>query len=256
MLCKRVCNERLCLRLIPVTNLIVKLLNLDAGILQSLYRELCSVLSIYVLRVTLDHDVGNLAIAVDITVVVEVSDDLALHGSGLTSVTSYVADLHVTICPSLLFLSIRLSVDVYERNVCCGYHIGDGCCGRRVNRVDDETVNTLGDEVLNLVGLCSLVVCTIHDLDVLCLEAEGYEIVLKLISEKGHEVIRELIDTYADLLIGKIRIRCSCSCLCCCLRSCLCSGCSGLCRCCSRSCCSSLCRLRAAASCEHRNCHC
>ena len=215
VLCKGVSNELLSLLLLPHTNLLIQLVNLKAGILKSLDGELGTILSINVLRVTLDHDVIDLAVAVEVYLLkAKVSNQLTLHGTGLTSVASDIADLHVVVSPSLLFLSIRLTVDVNQRDVSISYHVCDGCCGRRVNRVDDENVNTLSDEVLNLVGLSSLVVSAINDGDVLRLEALSLKIGLQFVSEQGHEVIGELVNADADLLVCKITGSCLCCCLC------------------------------------------
>ena len=67
---------------LSVNNLVINFINFKACILQSLYRELGTILSVYVLRVTLDHDVLDLAIAVEVNLILaEVNDDLALHCS-------------------------------------------------------------------------------------------------------------------------------------------------------------------------------
>ena len=251
ILSKSISNDLLCLILLPVTNLICQAVNFKSSILKSFYRELGTILSIYVLRITLNHDVINFTVLVQIdSIKSKISNDLALESTGLTSIATYIGNIHVLICPSLLLSCIRLTVDVYQRNVCCNYFISNGCCGRRVNRVDNHNINTLSDEVIDLSGLGSLVISTIYDFNVLSFESLALQIALQLGTEQGHEVIRELINTYTNFFVCQITIYC----LSCCI--------SGICCVCFLSCCIlSSCRfggcffLFAAASCDYRSYH-
>ena len=222
-----------------------------SGILKSFYRELGTILSIYVLRITLNHDVINFTVLVQIdSIKSKISNDLALESTGLTSIATYIGNIHVLICPSLLLSCIRLTVDVYQRNVCCNYFISNGSCGRRVNRVDNHNINTLSDEVIDLSGLGSLVISTIYDFNVLSFESLALQIALQLGTEQGHEVISELINTYTNFFVCQITIYCISCCI------------SGICCVCFLSCCIlSSCRfggcffLFAAASCDYRSYH-
>ena len=65
---------------------------------------------------------------------------------------------------------------------------------------NDEHVAAVGDEVLDLVSLCSLVISAILDCDILFSKSKRDEVIFKLCSEQCHEVISELINTYANLL--------------------------------------------------------
>ena len=67
------------LNLIPHTNLLIKLVNFEACVCQSLDGELCTILSVNVLGIALDHDVVDLAVLVEVnSVKAKVSNDLAL----------------------------------------------------------------------------------------------------------------------------------------------------------------------------------
>ena len=68
-----------------------KLFNFQTCICQCLYRELGSVLSIYVLRIALNHDVANFAIAVDIALVLGLNDLFTLICTGLSCISTYIS---------------------------------------------------------------------------------------------------------------------------------------------------------------------
>ncbi len=160
------------LNLIPHTNLIIQAVNFETSVCQSLNGELCTISCVDVLGVAFDHDVVDLAVLVEVnSVKAKVSDDLALESTGLTCVTAYIADIPIVVCPSLLLISIGLTVDVNQRDAGCYDLIGNCSCGRGVNQVDDQNVNAVSDEVVDLAGLCSLVICAVNDCDVLFCEA-------------------------------------------------------------------------------------
>ena len=64
ILSKSVCNDLLCLILLPVTNLIGEAFNLKTCIGKSLYGILGTILGINVLRITFYHNVLDFSIAV------------------------------------------------------------------------------------------------------------------------------------------------------------------------------------------------
>ena len=73
----------------------------------------------------------------------------------------------------------------------------------------------------DLAGLGSLVISTIYDFNVLSFESLALQIALQLGTEQGHEVIRELINTYTNFFVCQISIS---SCLCCCISGICCCG--------------------------------
>lgn len=100
-------HDLLALSLIPVASLLQQFLNLYASVGQSLHGILGSVLSVYVLGIALNHDVGHNAVAVGIAVVLKLCDLLALEGAGLSCVSANVCSLDSFVFPSLLFSGIR-----------------------------------------------------------------------------------------------------------------------------------------------------
>ena len=78
LLAPRILNDLLALCLIPVTSLKKKFFCFNTSVCKSFYRIFCSVLSIDVFRVTLNHDIGNFAVAIDITFVFCFKDFFAL----------------------------------------------------------------------------------------------------------------------------------------------------------------------------------
>ena len=90
-----VCSNLLTLVSCPVADLVVEALNSDACIFQSLDGELGTILCVDVLGVAFDHNVGDNAVAVCVALVRQSRDDFALIRTGLTSVSTDVADTGV-----------------------------------------------------------------------------------------------------------------------------------------------------------------
>ena len=158
-----VSNDLLAFCLIPVTTLLVKLLNFHTALCQSFDGVLCSVFCVNILRIAHYHNVANLAVAVEVTLVVCSQNDLALVFTGLSSICAYVCSCDTVSCPSVFLCCIRLTVDEYYRDVCCCTLVSYLLSCRRLYQVDDQDVNTLCDEVLDLVGLLCLVVLSVHN---------------------------------------------------------------------------------------------
>ena len=189
---KVVLADFLALVTVPVTALQVKLLNLNAGIGQSLDGVLGTQLSIDILGVALNHDVGNLAVAVDVALVLGVEDQLALEGAGLSSVAADVDQLVI----SGHLIGGGLTVDQDGGNIGT-LDGGDDLVGSGGhNGVDDQCVNALRDEGVDLLVLLGLVVVAGDNGDLVALALEDF---LQRITVGGHEGIVELVNADADL---------------------------------------------------------
>ena len=197
--------DLLALRLSPVADLVVEALDFDTGILESLDGELGAVLRVDVLGVALDHDVADLAVAVDVAVVRELCNDLALVGAGLTGVSADVADSGVVqnaLVGLVALVAEGLAVD--EDAGDAGVHdLGDRGIGRGgLHEVQNDSIHTLGDEVIDLVVLLGHVVLAVDDghivLDLIAVEA--LEVVEQLVAVEGHKVVVELVNCDADFI--------------------------------------------------------
>ena len=198
-------HDLLALGLIPVTNVLDQLLDLHAGIGQSLDGVLGTVLRIGVLGVADDHDVGNNAIAVDVALVGQSQNDLALVGTGLTSVSTDVANGGVVDDAGVGLVAVvaqGLTVDQNQRNA-SGNNLVDDDFGRGgLNQVADDDIHLLSDEGVDLVGLLAHVVLAVDHGDFVLngVGLQGLEVVLDLLAVQGHEVVVVLIDGDADLV--------------------------------------------------------
>ena len=115
--------------------------------------ELGTIFRIYVLRVTLDHNIVNFAVSVFVDCIqTQICNDLTLEGTRLSSIATYVGYVPVVLCPSCFLILARLTVDVYQRDSSIYNFIGNGLCGRSVYRVDDQNVYAVSDESIDLVG--------------------------------------------------------------------------------------------------------
>ena len=197
--------DLLALRLGPVADLVVEALNLDARILESLDGELGAVLCVDVLGVALDHDVADLAVAVDVAVVRQLRNDLALIGAGLTGVSADVADggvIEDALVGLVALVAEGLTVD--EDTGDAGVNdLGDrGVCGGGLHEVQNDSVHALGDEVINLVVLLGHVVLAVNNSDVVLdsVGVEALEVVKQLVAVESHKVVVELINCDADFI--------------------------------------------------------
>ena len=197
--------DLLALRLGPVADLVVEALDLDTGILESLDGELGAVLRVDVLGIALDHDVADLAVAVDIAVVRELCNDLALVGTGLTGVSADIADGGVVqnaLVGLVALVAEGLAVD--EDAGDAGINdLGDRGIGRGgLHEVQNDSIHTLGDEVIDLIVLLGHVVLAVDDghivLDLIAVEA--LEVVEQLVAVEGHKVVVELVNCDADFI--------------------------------------------------------
>ena len=214
VLCQSSGHDFLALGLIPVTNVLNQLLDLHAGVGQSLDGVLSTVLRIGVLGVANDHDVGNNAVAIDVALVVQSQNDLALVGAGLTGVSAHVADSGVVDDAGVGLIAVvaqRLTVDQNQRNA--GSHdLVDDDFGRGgLNQVADDDIHALGDEGVNLVGLLAHVVLTVDHGDIVLhsVGLQGLEVSLDLLAVQGHEVIVVLVDGNTNIVGLDIRARLS-----------------------------------------------
>ena len=91
----------------------------------------------------------------------------------------------------------RLAVDVDERHPGVGGGLGDGAGGRGVDRIDDDRVDAVGDEVLNLAQLFGDVVLGVLDLKRDARKRLG--VVRHSVAQNGQEVVVELVHRHADL---------------------------------------------------------
>ena len=142
--------------------------------------------------------------------VVQGSNDLALEGAGLTSVSANVADGGVVQDAlvgfvqglAVLVVSQRLTVDQNQRNA-SGNHLVDDDFGRGgLNQVADDDIHLLSDEGIDLVGLLAHVVLAIDHGDFVLngVGLQSLEVVLDFLTVQGHEVVVVLIDGNADLV--------------------------------------------------------
>lgn len=133
-----------------------------AGVGQSLDGVLGAVLSINVLGVALAHNVGDLAVAVDVALSLGLEDQLALISTGLTCVSANVAAL---VCVGVQNALVGLTVDEDDGSLRGLDGINDGLSGSGLDGVDDQDVHALLQEGVDLLGLGVLVVLAIDDGD-------------------------------------------------------------------------------------------
>ena len=91
----------------------------------------------------------------------------------------------------------RLAVDVDERHAGVGGGLGDGGGRRGVDRVDDDRVDAVGDEVLHLAQLLGDVVLGVLDLQRDARQRLG--VIRHAVAQNGQEVVVELVHRHADL---------------------------------------------------------
>ena len=132
VLCQSVCDVLLCGGLVPVVQVLVQALDFLAGVGQSLDGVLGAVLSINVLGVALAHDVGDLAVAVDVALSLGLEDQLALISTGLTCVSADVAAL---VCVGVQNALVRLTVDEDDGSLRGLDGINDGLSGSGLDGV-------------------------------------------------------------------------------------------------------------------------
>ena len=159
----------------------------------SLDGELGAVLSIDVLGVALAHDVGDLAVTVDIALGLGLEDQLALISTGLTCVSTNVAALALV---GIQHALLGLTVDEHDGGAGGRNGINDGLSGSGLDGVDDQHVHALLQEGVDLLGLGVLVVLAIDDGDGV---AHILQVLFQIGAVQGHEVISELIDADADV---------------------------------------------------------
>ena len=165
--------------------MIIQAVYFKTCILKCFDGELGTIFRIYVLRVTLDHNVVDFAVSVFVdSVQTQIRDDLALEGTGLSSVTAYIGNVPAVLVPSCFLVFARLTVDVYQRNACAYDFICDGLSGRGIYGVDDQNVNALSDESVDLVGLGSLVILAILNGDVIFAESKFYQVIFQLCTNR------------------------------------------------------------------------
>ena len=124
----------------PVVQVLVQALNFLAGIGQSLDGELGAVLSIDVLGVALAHNVGDLAVTVDIALSLGIQDQLALISTGLTCVSTNVAALALV---GIQHALLGLTVNEHDGGAGGRNGVNDGLSGSGLDRVDDQHVHAL-----------------------------------------------------------------------------------------------------------------
>ena len=205
VLCQSCVNDLVALSLVPVTNVLNQALDSDASVGQSLDGVLGTVLCIGVLGVTNDHDVLNDAVAVQVALVVQSQDHLALVGAGLTSVSADVANLLVVddaLVGLIAVLAQGLTVDQDQGDVSSDDLVDDDFGRRGLNQVADDDVHLLSDEGVDLVGLLSHVVLAVDHGDFVLnsVGLQGLEVVFNLLTVQGHEVVVVLVDSNADLV--------------------------------------------------------
>ena len=90
----------------------------------------------------------------------------------------------------------RLAVDIDERHAGVGGGLGDRRGGRRVDRIDDDGVDAVGDEVLNLAQLFGDVVLGVLDLKRDARKRLG--VVRHAVAKNGQEVVVKLVHRHAN----------------------------------------------------------
>ena len=142
--------------------------------------------------------------------VLQGSNDLALEGAGLTSVSADVADGGVVQDAfvgfvqglAVLVVSQGLTVDQNQGNASLNHHVDDGVGGGGLDQVQDDDIHLLLDEVLHLVGLLGHIVLAVgHGHVVLhSVGFQGLEVVQDFVAVQGHEVVVIGVDGAADLV--------------------------------------------------------
>ena len=91
----------------------------------------------------------------------------------------------------------RLAVDVDERHIGVGGGLGDRRGGGRVDRIDDDRGDAVGDEVLNLAQLLGDIVLGVLDLKRHARKRLG--VIGHSVAQNGEEVVVEFVHRHPDL---------------------------------------------------------
>ena len=136
------------------------------------------------------------AVAVDVALGLGVEDQLTLHGAALASVAANVNQLVV----SSHLLSGGLTVDQNGGDVSILHSCDDGVSSGGHNGVHDQSVHTLSDEGVDLLGLLSLVVVAVH-------AGNGVALVFQDLGQGitigGHESVVKLVDADTNGAAGR-----------------------------------------------------
>ena len=145
----------------------------------------------------------------------EFGNDFTLESTGLAGIGTDVADIGVVENAGIGFIAVvaqRFAVDEDAGDLGSNDLVDDGIGGGGLDQVQNDDIHTLGDEVVDLVGLFSHVVLTIDDGDIIFVfagSAEFIEVSLQLIAVKGHEVVIELINRDTDFVVFRGSRQCA-----------------------------------------------